>query len=362
MAHARHVIACVVGLALGLVRTADAHPLDLGYLTVEAAGERVDVRLELDAAAAAILLGIDAAKLDAATVERSADPLARSSYARAAITSAAGACTWEPPHATLAGRTVSISGQAHCPAPDGLRWTFPMVTDSAISPSFQLMVKETVAGSERLTLVDRDAPELELASSSATFGRFVWSGIEHIGVAPGQWRGADGGPQLPDGIDHILFLLALMLGGGRLLQLVGIASGFTLGHSITLALAALDVIRPPASIIEPLIALSIALAAAEAFTGKLAERRWQLATVFGLVHGFGFAAALSHFDGAGGTLVALFGYNLGVELGQVALVLVFAPLVILLHRRVPHGPLVLRIIASALFVCGMWWFVTRLLG
>src|SRR5690606_36578708 len=104
--------------------------------------------------------------------------------------------------------------------------------------------------------------------------------------------------KLADGIDHILLLLALMLAGGTLLQLVGIATGFTLGHSITLALSGLGLVRPPASVIEPVIALSIALVAAQAFAGRREHdhRRWLIAAGFGLVHGFGFAGALHELE------------------------------------------------------------------
>src|SRR5438270_435264 len=84
---------------------------------------------------------------------------------------------------------------------------------------------------------------------------------------PPRSRRGPTGWKLPDGVDHILFLLALMLAGGTLVRILGIVSGFTLGHSITLALSALHIVRPPASIIEPLIALSIVLVAAEALLG-----------------------------------------------------------------------------------------------
>src|SRR5262249_12292133 len=154
----------------------------------------------------------------------------------------------------------------------------------------QLLVK---AG-DRAAIVDRDAPVLELEADAPEirFRDFVWTGIEHIGAAPSEWRG----PKLPDGIDHILFVLALLLAGGSLAQLAATASGCTIGHSITLALATLDIVRPPASVIEPLIALTIAITAAEVFRPRPARHRWKIATGFGLIHGFGFAGALRQLD------------------------------------------------------------------
>ena len=143
-------------------------------------------------------------------------------------------------------------------------------------------------------------------------------------------------------------------------RLIGIATGFTVGHSVTLALAALDIVRPPASIIEPLIALTIALAAVEAFTGKFQGQRWKIAAGFGLVHGFAFATALGHLQlTTRGKIAALFGYNLGVELGQVAVVLVVAPLVILAHRYATIGRPATKLAATGIFVCAVYWLVVR---
>jgi len=186
----------------------------------------------------------------------------------------------------------------------------------------------------------------------------VWTGIEHIGAAPGQWHDATGW-KLPDGLDHILFLIALMLVGGRLARTLGIVSGFTLGHSITLALSALHIVRPPAQLIEPLIALSIALVAAEAFLGRFDGHRWKVASCFGLIHGFGFATALHQLDLSTGDLIsALFGYNLGVELGQITIVLATAPLILYVQRHRRFHPIV-RGLAAAICVAGIAWFVQR---
>jgi hypothetical protein len=153
-----------------------------------------------------------------------------------------------------------------------------------------------------------------------------------------------------------------MLGGGRLLQLIGIASGFTLGHSITLAIAALGLMRPPGFIFEPLIALSIALVAVEALTGRFARHRWKIAAGFGLIHGFGFANALTELDlSTRGMVVALFGYNLGVEIGQLAIVLIAAPLVLLVRRSERFGGYLVKVPACGILVLGMYWFVERIM-
>jgi hypothetical protein len=364
-------LAVAVVVVVVAARPARAHPLDVGYLHVGADGPEITVTLDLDVAGAARLLATPVEGLDAAAIAARGAALAAATIRGAPITSERGPCTWAGPVAArLDGKTVRISDGARCPEPGAAgannaggarRWRFPFVRDAAVSATFELLVKQTVGDGERVTLVDRYEPELVLATpATATgFAGFVWSGIRHIGVAPSEWSGRDGA-QLPDGIDHILFLIALLLGGGSLVQLLAIATGFTLGHSITLALAALAVVRPPATVIEPLIALSIALAAAEAFVGTRAAHRWKIASGFGLVHGFGFAAALVSLElSSGDTARALFGYNLGVELGQVAIVLAVAPLVLLAGARAKPA---LRAIAATIFVAGLYWFVERLVG
>lgn len=343
--------------------SARAHPLDIGYLRLETKGARVDVTLDLNPEAAALLVG--GAKLDDTTLPTHAAALAEASYAREQITTPAGPCTWGTASAKMEGQSVRIADSATCPEGQR-RWKFPFVRDAKISATFELLVKETIDGEEKVKLVDRYEPEyvFDATSKSFSFLDFVWSGVEHIGAAPNQWHD-DNGAKLPDGIDHILFLVALMLGGGRLLRLVGIATGFTVGHSVTLALAVTGIVRPPLSVIEPIIALSIAFAAGEAFIGgKLEQHRWKIATAFGFIHGFGFAAALQELDlqSKADLAKALFGYNFGVELGQVGIVLVVAPLVILAHRSAFARTYVLRAIAALIFVAGMYWFVQRIIG
>lgn len=360
VAHLRHrhrlALALVIASAC-FPLAVHAHPLDIGYLRIDSKGGRVDVALDLNPDAAAVLIGQP--KLDDPAPHAAA--LAAASFGRAPITTPNGACTWTGAAARIEGQSVRITDTARCP--DGeRRWTFPFVRDAKVSATFELLVKEVVNGEEKVKLVDRYEPDYTLGTAQFGLGDFIISGLEHIGASPNQWHD-EGGLKLPDGIDHILFLVALMLGGGKLLRLVGIATGFTLGHSVTLALATTGVLRPPLSVIEPIIALSIAFAAAEAFAGgKLVRYRWMIATAFGFVHGFGFAAALVELDlsSSGDMAKALFGYNLGVELGQVGIVLVIAPLVLLAHRHAVWREYVLRAIAAFIFCAGMYWFFDRL--
>lgn len=142
----------------------------------------------------------------------------------------------------------------------------------------------------------------------AVLGRFVRIGFEHI---------------LPRGLDHMLFVLGLFLFSARWRPLLWQVSAFTLAHSLTLGFAAAGVLRLDSGVVEPLIALSIVLVAVDNVLRRQQLRSWRVAVVFGfgLIHGLGFAGALvetglpaAHF------LAALAGFNVGVELGQIAVV------------------------------------------
>ena len=148
---------------------------------------------------------------------------------------------------------------------------------------------------------------------------FIPSGTHHILIGP----------------DHILFLIGLLLLGGTWGALVRIVTAFTIGHSITLSLAALDILTPPASIIEPAIALSIVFVGADNLVrGEGRDLRAWVALVFGLVHGFGFANVLREFGLPREALGwSLFSFNFGVEIGQLMVVLIVASLLAAIRRR-----------------------------
>ena len=158
--------ALVLLVLVGAVaRDAAAHPLDLGYLRVKQTGPSVAITLDLDAGAAALLLHMPNA--DAQAVRSGAATLAASTYALAPITTPTGPCAWGPATAELVGRTATITSTATCPLAGERRWTFPFVLDHRISTKFELLVKEAVGDSERLTLFDPSKPDIVLATTSA---------------------------------------------------------------------------------------------------------------------------------------------------------------------------------------------------
>lgn len=175
---------------------------------------------------------------------------------------------------------------------------------------------------------------------------FIPSGVHHILIGP----------------DHILFLVGLLLLGGTWLSLVKIVTAFTIGHSVTLSLAALNLLSPPASVVEPAIALSIVFVGADNLVrGDGRDVRAWAAGVFGLVHGFGFANVLREFglpDEALGW--SLFSFNVGVEIGQLAVVLLVASALAAIRRR--SAALGARVaLAGSIVVigAGTYWFIKR---
>lgn len=209
---------------------------------------------------------------------------------------------------------------------------------------------------ERLLDANNTTAEVAAGELSAALGRwhtfkqFLILGLEHILL----------------GFDHLCFLLALLLVAATLGSVVKIVTSFTIAHSITLALAAFDKVTLSPSIVEPMIAISIVYIGLENIwrKGKDIEGRWLLTFAFGLIHGFGFAGVLKELNiGAGGSGIAvpLLSFNVGVELGQLAVAALVWPLLQWLRNRpaltnklVPVGSLLVAI-------AGGYWLVERTL-
>lgn len=175
---------------------------------------------------------------------------------------------------------------------------------------------------------------------------FVPSGAHHILIGP----------------DHLLFLLGLLLLGGSFGTLVRIVTAFTIGHSVTLSLAVLDIVTLPARLVEPAIALTIVVVGADnLLRGQGRDLRFWMALAFGLIHGFGFAGVLQEFGLPQSALGwSLFSFNVGVELGQLAAVVPVAILLALIRRASPAWSHRVAVGGSILVIgAGVWWFVQR---
>ncbi len=230
---------------------------------------------------------------------------------------------------------LSLVAQLECPTESqenalSIRYTLFFDQDSL----HRALIKGQLDGHTMTAVAspDRSQHLLDVASTGfwAVLGTYLIEGVWHI------WIGAD----------HILFLISLLLPcvflqeSGRLRRwtpihqikpaitnVIAVVTAFTIAHSITLGLTVMDIISPPDGVVEPVIAASVLIAAIGNITRTLIHLRWQMAFAFGLIHGFGFASVLADFGLPSEQLVsALLGFNLGVELGQLAIVAVFFPI------------------------------------
>ena len=205
----------------------------------------------------------------------------------------------------------------------------------------------------------RGSALLDTARTSVTVGRtdllseiprFVRLGAEHLLF----------------GLDHVLFLLALLLGAKRLRDVVEVATAFTVAHSVTLVLAAIGWVSVPGWIVEPLIALSIAFVALDNLLSPRTSHRLPVVFGFGLLHGLGFAGTLS-VDGplSASTLANLVSFNVGIELVQLTIIALTFPALLFLRRAattpVAARALTLGTVAATVAVAGagLVWFVER---
>jgi hydrogenase/urease accessory protein HupE len=201
------------------------------------------------------------------------------------------------------------------------------------------------------SILDRGRPEFEYFAGTrqgtwAVVQKFVPAGIHHILIGP----------------DHLLFLVGLLLLGGTVRQLTVVVTSFTVAHSITLSLAALNLVSPPARLIEPAIALSIVYVGADNLLVRDGRdvRAW-IAFAFGFIHGFGFANVLREMDLPTRALGwSLFSFNFGVEIGQLLVVALVATAFAALRARSAAAGQRLAFAGSVIVMAaGTFWFIQR---
>jgi hypothetical protein len=236
-----------------------------------------------------------------------------------------------------------------CPqVPGRLTVAVPML--GALAPGHRHLARVFRAGKAETQVLDRAHATWMLAGAGTPSAvGMAWSmlklGVQHILT----------------GADHLVFLLGLILVGGTLRSLAGVVTAFTLAHSITLALAALSVFAPSPRLVEPAIALSIAYVGIENLFVKDASRRWRITFPFGLVHGFGFAGALREIALPRAQVpVALVSFNLGVEIGQLAVLSVALPLTLAARAAPWFGDRGVRLLSLCIAVGGGVLFIVRL--
>ena len=349
------VIASLLAVAALPARTAYAHAQPYSFLDLRLAPYRLEGNLTAHVfdLAHEIGLGVPNTLLDSATAARHAGELIARLGPRLRL--AADGTPLE-----LRWTDVETAREKH-----GLRFHFWATTGEMpgrleiqaqlfpYDPQHETYLNVYEAGRlRRQTLLDASKPSVTHytgggAGTLAVLRTFVAAGIHHIFLGP----------------DHILLIVGLLLLGGSLARLLKIVTAFTAAHSLTLALATLGIVNPPARLIEPAIALSIVYVGLDNLRvrGGRHDHRALIAFGFGFVHGFGFASVLRDFGLPREALGwSLFAFNLGVELGQTCIVGAVAPLLAWASSRSAGTNRAIVATGSwAVALAGAYWLVQR---
>ncbi len=370
------LLALLLPALIGL-SPARAHKPSDSYLSLRAEADghiagRWDIALrDLD-----LLLQLDRdgnAQLSWSEVRERTDDIHRLAQGSLALASGGWACGWEPPgplqlerHSD--GTYAVLSLGARCPRlADALHVRYSLLFD--IDPTHRALVQWQAspggASHARVFAIDSATQALPVSPPTPleTLRQYVLEGAWHI------WMG----------LDHVLFLLALLLPAvlqreaGRWVpverlrpaawDVLRVVTAFTLAHSLTLSLAVLGIATLPSRLVESVIAASVLLAALNNLRGSVTHRRWVVAFGFGLVHGFGFASVLAELGlPQGARALALAGFNVGVELGQLAIVAAFVPLAFALRRGAFYQRVVMVGGSLAIAALAGAWLVERAWG
>lgn len=238
----------------------------------------------------------------------------------------------------------SVVATFHAPKGEVLQFSYDAFSDV---PGSKVLV--TAEGVKTWVRMGPDPLEISLSRLHPTFwgtaGEFLVWGMHHIFI----------------GFDHIAFLLALLLGASKAVEMVKIVTSFTVAHSLTLLLAATNVITLNPRITEALIAASIVYVAVENYLAKNVGYRWVLTFAFGLVHGLGFSEVLRERLGEVKSIaLPVVSFNIGVELGQLAILAVAFPLLAWIRKGENGRVLALRIGSAPILLFGTGWLVERL--
>ena len=365
------VVAC-----LSWARGAEAHTIGLSTGEYTAKGSSVVAKLAFARGEMASLVPSMDGNLDghltAAEIDAARGTLKDKVFGRIAVTAGGRVCT---PAITDAGLTeqdgILLAGRWDCPSiEEGESFNVELSLLDDLSRGHRHVARTIGGGKTRDQVLYGDERKVEIASSGDTgtraaahpesgtagepeaerptsFWSFFKMGIEHILT----------------GYDHLVFIMGLILARAGLRSLLTIITAFTVAHSITLGLAVTNVWAPSSRVIEPAIALSIAYVGIENFFVKDASKRWRITFPFGLIHGFGFAGALQEINlSAKAVPTALVSFNLGVEAGQLAVLVVLLPLVLYARDKSWFEPRGVRVVSGAVALAGGIWFVERIVS
>jgi hypothetical protein len=354
MRMARLAAVLAVVLAAGVAR---AHDADIIYAQVQRSqpgGPEVRARVTLTASTLSLLLPADAdgdGTVSQADLDARRPALEVGLWDAVPLTAGGAPCTRKEHAARVYETYVELTATFACP-PGPLRQTYTVLS---ILPSNYRVVLGTSEGGGGQLFADSLRQSLEIPERGAS---------DSGPVSPGLWGWIQlGMKHIFQGIDHLAFLVALLLVGGRLRQVLGMVTAFTVAHSLTLGATALGFILLDAGRarwVEAAIAASIIYVAAENLLRREHRHRALITFLFGLVHGFGFASALSAYGLGTQVASGLLGFNLGVEAGQAVIVVALLPLVRLIQRRPKVNLWTVRVLSSVILCAGVGWLVVRL--
>jgi hypothetical protein len=328
-------------LMFGVLLPAQAHKPSDSYLTLDVHADQIDGQWDIALRDLDFAIGLDHdgdGQLTWDEIRARHPEIAMYALRALALSTAKGACQVELGQQLIDKHTDGaysvLRFQARCPQPiDTL--TIGYTLFSGIDPQHKGLLRMTHAGATQTAIFDPDHARqaLSVATSSrlAQFEAYVRNGVWHIWI----------------GYDHILFLLSLLLPAVMLgargtpsdklkdsfIDVLKVVTAFTLAHSITLTLASLALISLPSRLVETTIAASVVLAAMNNLYPLFRGKRPLAAFAFGLIHGFGFASVLIDLGLPQDALaLSLFGFNVGVEIGQLCIVALFLPLAFALRR------------------------------
>ena len=346
----------VAALAVAAVPAspAAAHPVPFSYLDVRISNGAIDGALIVHVIDVAHELGVEPAErlLDPAVARSRSDEIAALIARRLTITAGGRAipADWVLAEVLPDRQAIRLRARMLLASPAGR-----LVIDARLfpyDPNHKTFVNVYAREALSQAILDDERTRYEYFAGTAqgrlaAVGAFLASGVHHILIGP----------------DHILFLCGLLLLGGSLRRLAFVVTGFTVGHSVTLSLAALDVLNPPGSFVEPVIALSIVYVGLDNLmaNGGRDLRVW-IALGFGLIHGFGFASVLRDVGLPPGALGwSLFSFNLGVEIGQLLVVAAVATTLAAVRARSETLGRRLAFAGSLVMVAaGSFWFLERI--
>lgn len=359
-----------VFLCLFLAADVWAHKPSDSYLTLSVAGNSIEGQWDIALRDLDFAIGLDANGDAAITWGEVRAKLAEiDSYAmtRLALSNAGAACPAKVLDHLIDDHTdgayAVLRFRAECPGTlESLHARYSLFFD--IDPQHKGLLRLEYLGSSSAAVFSPEKASQQFAlGKPSRLGQFLDYGRE------GAWH-------IWIGFDHILFLLSLLLpavvfrkektwqavGAFRpaILSVLKIVTAFTIAHSITLSLATLGVISLPSRLVESTIAASVVIAALNNVVPLFRERRWAMAFAFGLVHGFGFASVLTDLGLPKDTLIlALVGFNLGVEAGQLAIVAAFLPIAFLIRRTMFYRRVVLIGGSFLITAIALVWLIER---